>query len=251
MTQTPPTIRRERHELKRRHLTVTQVQRLSPAMIRVTLQGAEMADFPSPAFDDHCKLVLPQAAGEPVLREYTPRRVDRAAGRLVLDFVDHDGGPAADWARMAGPGDALTVAGPRGSQVIEGEVGSWLLIGDETALPAIGRFIEEAAAGTKVTALVAVTGPEDEQLFDTKADLDLRWLHRPLEAAADPAPLLAATGTLAPEEGRFAWIAAEAGVARALREALLEAGQPLQWMKAAGYWTQGKADTSDKAIGAG
>ena len=37
MTQTPPTIRRERHELKRRQLTVTQVQRLSPAMIRVTL----------------------------------------------------------------------------------------------------------------------------------------------------------------------------------------------------------------------
>jgi NADPH-dependent ferric siderophore reductase len=36
-------------------------------------------------------------------------------------------------------GDAIRIGGPRGSQVIEGPIAHWLLVGDETALPAIGR----------------------------------------------------------------------------------------------------------------
>ena len=41
----------------------------------------------------------------------------------------------------------------------------WLLIGDETALPSIGRRVEGLAEGVPAIALVAVNGPAEEQVF--------------------------------------------------------------------------------------
>ena len=42
---------------------------------------------------------------------------------------------------------------------------------------------------------------------------------------------------------------AEAGVARHIRDHFLTArNHPRHWLKAAGYWTAGKADTSDKTL---
>lgn len=246
-TETLPTIERLRHELRRRRLTVTQTARLTPHMLRVILTGPELADFVSAAPDDHVKLFLETGDGEPEKRDYTPRRFDAARGELTLDFALHEAGPATAWALQAVPGSELTVAGPRGSQRISGPIAEWLLIGDETALPAIGRRIEEMAAGTKVTALIAVPEPADEQQFDTGAALCCQWLHRPVAAAAEAAPFLAALAERPIAPGTFVWIAAEASVARAVRSYLLdERGHPLPWLKAAGYWRQGQADAHEK-----
>ncbi|WP_226573409.1 siderophore-interacting protein [Acuticoccus sediminis] len=245
---TAPTIRRVRHELERRDLTVSAVERITPAMIRVTLEGDALATFASASPDDHVKVFVPGDDGAPVGRDYTPRSFDTEARSLVIDFVDHDAGPAALWARQARTGDAIQVGGPRGSGVVEG-VSSWLLIGDETALPAIGRRIEELPAGTPVTSLVAVDGPAEEQTFATAAALDARWIHRPAAEAADPAPYLAALKAIEIAPGTYVWVAAEAGVARAIRTVLLEErGLPKPWLKAAGYWAAGRADGSVKSI---
>ena len=142
----------------------------------------------------------------------------------------------------------MRVAGPRGSRVIAGAIPNWVFIGDETALPAIGRFLEELPPGTSATAIIAVPGPEDQQELQSAARLDLRWLHRPLAQAADPAPLLASLRALPIAPRTFVWIAAEAGVARMLRKELLDRGHPPAWLRAAGYWVEGKADASDKDI---
>ena len=244
----PPQIRRIRHELRRRSLTVADTVQLSPHMIRLTLTGADLADFVSLGADDHLKVILPQAGPEEARRDYTPRRFDPALHELVLDFVDHPGGPAADFARELRVGDSVTVAGPRGSAVVEGDIAHWLLIGDETALPAIGRRIEDLPAGTAVTSLVAVPGTADEQALSTAADWRGIWVHRPLSAAADPGPLLAALAGIDLPARCYVWLAAEAGVARALRDALLTRGHPKTWMKASGYWTAGRADASEKTL---
>ena len=151
-----PVITRVRHELAVRTLDVLAVTRLTPHMIRVTLGGAELEGFASAAPDDHIKIMVPDQDGTIVRRDYTPRHYDRETGTLLLDFVDHEGGPAAEWARSVVPGGTLQIGGPRGSQVIGGEIRHWLLIGDETALPAIGRRVEELPAHTTVTTLVAV-----------------------------------------------------------------------------------------------
>lgn len=242
-----PTITRQRHETRRRELTVLATERLTPVMIRLTLSGPELDGFISTGFDDHLKLIVPDGA-EPAMRDYTPRRHDPAARTLTVDVVDHPGGPAADWARQCRPGDRATIGGPRGSKIIGGDIAHWLLIGDETALPAIGRQIEESGPGIRITAIIAVPGAQDEQVFRTAADLTVHWVHRPLTEAHDPAPLLAALDGVDLPSRTFAWIAAEADAARALRDRLLERGHPLTWLAAAGYWTRGAADTAVKSL---
>ncbi|WP_375687695.1 siderophore-interacting protein [Pseudooceanicola sp. LIPI14-2-Ac024] len=243
-------VTRHRHELKRRTLTVSAVETLTPHMVRITFSGEELADFVSLAPDDHVKLRFPSGGEEPLMREYTPRAFDTDAGRLVIDFALHEAGPATAWALAASPGDTLVIGGPRGSAVVAPVFDWWLLIGDETALPAIGRRLEELAPGAQAVSLVAVPGAADEQLFDTAARHAAHWVHRPVAAAAEAAPLLDAARTLSLPDGRgYVWIAAEARVARALRDHFLnDRGHPKDCMKAAGYWTQGLADTSDKSL---
>ena len=60
-----PEIRRVRHELKRRRLTITRAEQLTPHMIRVHLTGDDMADFASASPDDHLKCFFPNGDGEP------------------------------------------------------------------------------------------------------------------------------------------------------------------------------------------
>lgn len=241
----PPRIDRIRHDTRRRTLTIARTERLTPHMIRLTLAGPDLEGFVSAGFDDHIKLFIPQEGGE-VMRDYTPRRF--GPDSLIVDVVDHPGGPAADWARVAVAGDSLMIGGPRGSKVIDGPIAHWLLIGDETALPAIGRKIEEAPAGCAITAIVAVPSAADEQVFDTAAALSMHWVHREAEEAHQPEPLMAALEALTLPDRTFAWIAAEAGVARMLRDRLVERGMPREWTAAAGYWLRGVADSAVKDL---
>ena len=245
---TGPRSERVRHELKIRSVRVESVLHLTPAMRRITFSGEDLADFASLAFDDHVKLLTPTASGAVERRDYTPRRYDREARTLVIDFAVHEAGPATRWALDAQPGDAVQIAGPKGSKVIFAEdVQRWLLIGDETALPAIGRKIEEAGAGVQITSVAAIPGREDRQDFTTEAELTALWAQRPLSAVGDPAALLSKIETLKVQPDTFVWIAAEAGVARAIRNHFTaQRSHPPGWMKAAGYWVRGQADANER-----
>lgn len=242
-----PNIRRVRHELRRRALSVVAVERLGPTMVRVTLSGPELAGFVSAAPDDHIKLFVPVAGAEPAMRDYTPRYHDTDLQRLFVDLVVHEGGPAGEWASAVRAGDTVSIGGPRGSGIIEGPIANWLLIGDETALPAIGRRVEELGQGG-VTSLVAVSTAADEQRFLTKAQHVAHWVHRPLAQASDPTPVLQALAEVQIPDHCFCWVAAEANVARAVRDALIDRGVPRNWIKAAGYWISGEADASVKSL---
>ncbi|TCM53211.1 NADPH-dependent ferric siderophore reductase [Rhizobium sp. PP-F2F-G48] len=242
----PPQIDRVRHVLARRTLSVVAIAHVTPAMLRITLAGDEIAGFSSLSPDDHVKIIFSAEADREERRDYTPRRFDAETGRLDIDFAVHDAGPATRWAVNARVGDALRIGGPRGSAVISPEVKRWLLIGDETALPAIGRRIEEAAGDYVITSLVAVANPREKQSFETQASLRDLWAFRPLSAANDPAPLLDLLETITIEPDTFVWIAAEASVTRALRGEVERRGLPQGWLRAAGYWVMGKADAQEK-----
>lgn len=238
---------RIRHPLRTRSLSVHAIADITPQMRRITFAGNELADFASLGFDDHIKIVFPVAVGDSVRRDYTPRRHDRSARLLTVDFALHESGPASDWARQATLGDRLDIAGPKGSAIVSPQVRNWLLVGDETALPAIGRRIEEASPGTRITSVLAVAGPGEEQTFVTHADLASIWAHRPKALAADPAALMAAVRMVELQPQTFIWIAAEARVARAVRDYLADQqGHPRNWIKAAGYWVAGRADAHEK-----
>jgi len=81
----------------------------------------------------------------------------------------------------------------------------------------------------------------EEQRFSSRASVDVHWLHRNGTAPADETKLLKAIADikLPPGEG-YAWVAAEATVAKALRRHLVEErGLSKERVKAAAYWKQG------------
>lgn len=228
----PRQVQRVRHEIKRRELRVARVETLSAQMRRVVFQGEALADFVSASYDDHVKVFFPTGDGA-VARDYTPRRYDNAAGELVIDFALHGDGPAADWARQARAGDPLTVAGPRGSFVVPLDFDWYLLVGDETALPAVARRLEELPAGSRAIVRLQVA-EADRQALSSAATLDLQWLD------SDEALLDAVRALVLPAGHGYAWCAAEAGVAAAARRILVDGkGHDRKAIRAAAYWKRG------------
>jgi len=248
----PRAPRRVRHELRRRTLTVQRVEKMAAHMVRVTLTG-DLIGFVSLGFDDHVKLFFPDgtvnAEGAPnvLSRDFTPRRYDPVANRLEIDFAIHDAGPATRWAAQAAPGQQLAIGGPRGSFIIPTAFDWHLLIGDETALPAIARRLAELPAGTRVVVLAEVDGAADELNFKTEADVTVTWAHRN-GAAAEASDVLAKTlKTLPlPVGDYYAWVACESLLAKALRRQLIaDHGANPKWLRAAGYWRRGAVAVHD------
>ena len=163
----------------------------------------------------------------------------------------HEAGPATAWALGARPGDTLEIGGPRGSLVVADDFDHYLLIGDETALPAIGRRVEGLRPGVPVTTMVVVDDADEIQTFATRADWRPVWVARSGRDRDDAALLREALEQwTAPRGDGYVWIAAEAQVARALKAHMLEdRGHPRAWLKAAGYWVSGKAGESEKMEG--
>ena len=228
----PTTLRRVervRHELKRRRLTVTRVETLTPHFRRITLSDESLADFVSLSFDDHIKVFIDDAR-----RDYTPRGYDNAARELVLEFALHGEGPAAEWAAQAAPGATLEIGGPKGSMIVPLDYDWHLLVGDETAFPAVARRLEELPAGAKAIVVLQAADAADRRPFDSAADVDLTWV----ESDAD---LLAAVRALAlPAGDGYAWCAGEASCMAALRRELVDVkGHPSEAIRAAAYWKRG------------
>ncbi|TNF82993.1 siderophore-interacting protein [Pseudomonas sp. ICMP22404] len=255
----PNTIHRVSHEIKRRRLQVLRVVDLTPRMRRITVGGPELAGFVSLGTDDHVKLFFPQNAEEraaletfdpsagkaqsalPEMRDYTPRRYDLDTLELDLDFVLHGDGPASTWAAQAEPGQYLHIGGPRGSMIVPDIFDSYLLIGDETALPAIARRLEGLAPNRRALVVVEVENGAEQQVLQSPAQVHVIWVLR--EGRHDS--LLTTVRQLEVPVGKlYAWVATESKVSRQIRKVLLEEkGLDQDFVKAVGYW---KADGSEE-----
>ncbi|ALE86994.1 siderophore-interacting protein [Pseudomonas versuta] len=245
------TIHRVTHEIKRRKLDVLRVVDLTPRMRRITVGGAQLAGFISLGSDDHVKLFFPQTAEElatlenlelsagmksktmPPMRDYTPRRYDLDTLELDIDFVLHGDGPAATWAAQARPGQWLYIGGPRGSMVVPDMFDSYLLIGDETALPAIARRLEELPANRRALVVVEVENAAEEQTLNSAASVDVIWVHR--DGSNNLLEIV--QGLSIPQGKLYAWVATETALSRKVRRVLLDThGLNEEFVKAAGYW---------------
>jgi NADPH-dependent ferric siderophore reductase len=251
---------RVRHPLKFRLLQVARVQSLTPHLVRITLSGDDLHDFESASFDDHVKVFFPSPGAEkpalpsvgpngrvfadgqprPLARDFTPRRYDRAAAELDIEFALHEAGPAATWAAQAKVGQYLGIGGPRGSMIIPTGFDWHLLIGDETALPAMARRLEELAPGTRVAALVEVEDPSARIDFATRADLYVEWRYRSESNYPGGGLLLALREMYLPDGEGYVWAAGEATIMRAVRQHLCtERGIDKTRIRAASYWKRG------------
>jgi len=254
---------RVRHELRFRMLTVQDVEALSPHMMRITFSGDELEGFFSPGFDDHVKVffpapgedapprpqpgergvVFPEGRPRPIMRDFTPRHYDAAAGTLAIDFALHDSGPATDWARQARPGQMLAIGGPRGSFIVSAAFDWHLLIGDATALPAIARRLDELPANARAVALIEVDEPADALALKTGPAVSVHWIYR---SAQNDALVAALAGIDFPEGDYHAWIGCESATAKHLRQVLIaEHGANPKWVRASGYWRRGAEGVHD------
>ncbi|ESR23718.1 siderophore-interacting protein [Lutibaculum baratangense] len=246
-----------------REMRVVSARDVTPRMRRVRLAGENLERFTHGGL--HVRLLLPPrrdvapvwpilgADGDiawpdegerPAMRVYTIRHIDARAGLVDVDFVLHEGDhmPGAAWAAEASPGDVVGMTGPGGSGV--GEADWYLLAGDETALPAIGRILEEMPAGRRVVALVDVADAAERQELRTRADLDLRWLERGGRPAGTTDLLAEAVrGIELPQGPRvFAWAACEFEAFKTIRGHFRKSlGLAREDHLAVAYWRRGAA----------
>jgi NADPH-dependent ferric siderophore reductase len=260
-TQNNLAVSRVRHPLKFRLLQVKRVEAVTPHLIRVTFTGDDLHDFVSASFDDHIKVFFPEPGADtpvvpsagpdgpvfpagqprPIARDFTPRRYDAAARELDIEFALHEAGPAATWAAQAKVGQMLGIGGPRGSLVIPTGFDWHLLIGDDTALPAIGRRLEELPAGKRVAVIVEVADASARVDFQTQAELHMIWCYRSDSPYRGEALLKAVRETYLPEDGEgYVWAAGESATMRAVRYHLCtERGVDKSRIRAASYWKEG------------
>jgi NADPH-dependent ferric siderophore reductase len=137
--------------------------------------------------------------------------------------------------------------GPRGSLVVSSDFDWYLLAGDETALPSIARRLEELPPTARAIVVLEVADATEELALDSRASIDLTWLHRDGAEPGTTDLLERAIRDLElPNGDGFAWVAAEADAVRPLRTHLREErGLPKAWTRITGYWKRGSADHHD------
>lgn len=237
---------------------VVRTERLTPHMQRVVLGGEGLAEFAAGTCTDHyVKLLLaPEGVSYPepfdlerireerpreqwpVTRTYTVRAWDPEHRELTLDFVLHgDEGLAGPWAMRAQPGDVVRFMGPGGAYTPDLSADWHLLVGDESALPAIAAALESLPAGAVAHAFVEVAGPEEEQKIDS--DVEVTWLHRGRRPVGEL--LVEHVRALEWAEGRVhAFVHGEAHFVKELRHFLrIEKGLTREDLSISGYWRLG------------
>lgn len=269
--------RRRVETLGRRLLTVSRVEDLTPNYRRVHLVGPDLdAGFPYVrlAVGDHVKVLFPQpgskdvtlpepgrpvretaeGAPRPAMRDFTVRGWDEARRELVLEFVLHgsaaDGsaGVASSWARNARVGDRLGVLGPRGNSVYPENYAWYLLAGDETALPALSRLVEELPEGARAHVVIEAADEREKRTITERPGFEVTWAGRGNGGAGALANAVRAV-PLPKHDDWFAFAAGEVSAMKAVRDYLrLEIGLPAQRVSVDGYWKRGVADLDHHAI---
>jgi len=294
--------------------TVVGVRQLSPSFVRVTFASDAFDTFGTDCLDQRIKIVFPLPDGtfsdlgadsedamlagdwydrwrslpdhlRNPFRTYTVRAIDQDARLLDVDFVSHgDGGPAARWLAEAAPGAEVIVVGPDARSIHCGTGIDWrpgdasdlLLVGDETAAPAISAILETLPAGRRAHAYIEVPDARDSLALSHPAGCTVTWLDRAggdngcrlIPAvqdwlAAHPETVAGASATReqrlddvdidvetlweSPEQapsGFYAWIAGESSTVKTLRR-MLVTGSGIDRSRVAfmGYWRLGKAES--------
>ena len=240
-----------------RRVAVRAVQHLSPLMRRVTFGGGDLADFAWSGPAAHLKLLFPPPGQTEVvaptqdgprpttMRTYTPRCFDAVALTLDVDFVLHGEGPASSWAEQAQAGQELILMGPAPGYKIDPDAPWYVLIGDDTALPAIETLLEAVPTAATVTAFIEVVAA---RLLPGAASADLRWLPRGNDPRQAGTALQAALAAFhwPVGEGRV-YIGCEAKAMRQIRNQVIEAsGLARQRVTGRGYWQIGAVNHPDR-----
>lgn len=148
-------------------------------------------------------------------RVYTIRHIRPEQGEFDFDLLRHEGGVASDWAEIASIGEKIGVLGPSGGRAPKAD---WLMLaGDETALPAIARILEDAPAHTEGEVFIELKDCEKWQVDLKKPEgIKLQWLDQKDNQLVDKIESISA-----PEDKSiYYWFGGEFEVAAQLRKYL-------------------------------
>lgn len=171
---------------------------VTPRMKRITFEGASFRSYTSGGL--HVRLLFPPAGRQAVwpsvsaegrivwpdgddaiaARVYTIRKIDTDKNEIEIDFVLHEIGslhsPGADFGQNARRGDTIGIFAPGGDKIPK--AASLLLLGDETALPAMARIVEDLPATSIARVFAKVGSPADHYDFPPFDNVELTYLYR-------------------------------------------------------------------------
>lgn len=266
-------------------VTVARTRQLSPGFLRITFTGESLRNFAPWGLDQRIKLVLPMPDGsspefglldEPtphpshwyarwrelpeternVLRTYTPAAIRPESAEIDVDvFVHEPPGPASAWAATARPGDSLVITGP---DIRAGKTGygihytpgpdadRFLLIGDETALPAIGNILDSLAPGARAEVFIELADPADDLVTSRAAtNTSVHVIERGDHIGANLLEAVRAWGAdngPGPISGvhTYVWIAGETAATTTIRRYIArDLGVSKENIAFLGYWRLG------------
>ncbi len=252
-------IRREPPSYRR--VAVRSVEPVTPHMLRVVLGGDELDGFSIEAPASSVRLLLPQSGSNelvmvtwtgnqfelpdgsrPPIRTFTPRHFDADPNELTLDVVLHDHGAATDWARRAQCGDEVAISGPGRSDDLDPDARSHLLIGDESAVPAIAQLLEWIPHDRTVEVHIEIHSPDARSPLPGHPNATITW-HETLEDAA-PGEAMAEALMAVADLADDVWVAGEAAAVQRLRKHLFDdRGRDRSSVTARGYWKLGRSAT--------
>ncbi|QKW15846.1 siderophore-interacting protein [Verrucosispora sp. NA02020] len=237
-------------------------------VIRLVLGGEELVGLPLGEYTDtYIKIVFPVDGVDyprpmdlaairreqprehyPRLRAYTVRNWDAVAGEMTVDVVHHgDEGLGGPWAAALRPGDEVLFVGPGGAYAPSPEADWHLMVGDESAMPAIAASLARLPAGVPAYVFLEVDGPLDEQPLPSPGAVAVTWLHRGARPVGE-ALVDAVRGLDFPPGAVQAFVHGEAGFVRQLRKLLrVERGVPRDALSISGYWRRGLDDEGWRA----
>lgn len=246
------------------HASVVRAQRISPSFVRVTLAGPDLERFEYRGFDQWFRLAIPVDDGSaldtmpdrvdtrgylkylllpkntrPVIRNYTLRAFRRNELELDIDFVVHGTeGVAGPWALAAQPGDPLGII-DQGIGWKPVAADSYLLVADETGLPAVVGILRDLPREAVGHAVIEISDAADAQPVDAPPGMTVHWVVRTSEAygasAAAAARDLRIVGT------PYVYVVGESSLATGVRRwAVGELGLPKANVTFCGYWKAGR-----------
>lgn len=255
------------------HAIVRASHWLTPYLVRVELVDGDLASWELPedlGTDAYVNVAIPPADAPyaaifnpaevrelhdrshwPARRRYTIRSWDPELRVLTLDFVVHgDSGVGGPWAAQAKPGDVLVFEGPGSGYAPDPDADWHLLVGDESALPAIAASLESMGDDASVFVRLVCDGPEHEIDVAGPSGMDLAWLRRSGDRETDTALMVDAVRAIDFPAGRVqAFVHGEADEIRALRRHLLgERGLSRADMSCSPYWRHDMTDEAWRAI---
>ncbi|MEU6250283.1 siderophore-interacting protein [Glycomyces sp. NPDC047010] len=237
------------------HAEVVAVEDLSPVLRRIVFGGPGLAGYPTSGVGDEYVRVLfplggeerpplPEVDGDDIdystvdgdrLRTYTVRGVGE--GTVTIDFVVHDGGLAAGWARAATVGDVVGINTPKPLYDPPAGLEWQVLAADNAGLPAALRIVELTPPHVATRLVLEVADEAHKVDVPEHPKLETTWVlggngHAPscLDEVVRGLPRPDGTG--------YVWVAGETRALRGARKHLRrELGLPATAYKALGYWT--------------